>query len=559
MKKRTGRKKRTSRKPVDQSGTLVDPSELTRDPKNARRRTSQGRAALQSSLDNLGTGRSILLDADNNVIAGNGTLEAAEEAGLQIRVIETDGRELIALKRTNLSGLDATAMAIADNRTGELAVWDVDQLDETLTELSAEHEMSLEELGFNLDELEDILGEGSDLVDLLSERNGDAGDGNDRSDATEPELEGLTTEQLQNQWKVKEGDVWIIEGCQVHRLICGDVRDSKVVERLFAGQKATVVMADPPYGMGKESDGVLNDNLYNEKLDEFQTAWFRACRPHVLDTGSSMYVWGNSPDLWRWWYGGFKDVEKLSLRNEIVWDKVSIAGMKSGLMTQYPIATERCLFIQFGDQFLGNVNADQYWDGWDEIRLPLLSMAERAGLDSKLCKDVTGTAMYSHWFSKSQWAFISEKHYVTLQARFPEAFTKSYAELRAKYDEIKGGYRNHVNGILGGMRAYFDNTHDVMTDVWAFPRVVGDERFGHATPKPVSMIERILLSSSPEGSLAFEPFGGTGPTMLAAERTGRQCVTSELQTEYCAVILERMTRAGCSCKRERKKRTTKKK
>jgi hypothetical protein len=63
--------------------------------------------------------------------------------------------------------------------------------------------------------------------------------------------------------------------------------------------------------MGKENDGVQNDNLYAEKLDAFQMEWWKAVRPHVEDNGSA-YIWGNAPDLWRLWYvGGLNDSERL--------------------------------------------------------------------------------------------------------------------------------------------------------------------------------------------------------------------------------------------------------
>jgi len=108
-----------------------------------------------------------------------------------------------------------------------------------------------------------------------------------------------------------------------------------------------------------------------------------------------------------------------------------------------------------------------------------------------------------------------------------------------EYEQIKGGYRNHINGIQGGMRSYFNNAHDAMRDVWEFSRVIGDERHGHATPKPVDMMERVMLSSLPEGGLCAEPFGGSGSTLIGAETTGRVCYTMELQAKSCDVIVRR--------------------
>lgn len=88
-------------------------------------------------------------------------------------------------------------------------------------------------------------------------------------------------------------------------------------------------------------------------------------------------------------------------------------------------------------------------------------------------------------------------------------------------------------------RSYFDNAHDIMRDVWEFPRVTGDERHGHATPKPVAMMERVMKSSLPKGGLCAEPFGGSGATLIGAEKSGRVCYTMELQGKYVDVIVKR--------------------
>jgi len=292
--------------------------------------------------------------------------------------------------------------------------------------------------------------------------------------------------------------------------------------------------------MGKESDGVANDNLYREKLDAFQMAWWRAFRDHA-EHNVSAYIWGNAPDLWRLWYSseGLSVSEKFDFCNHIVWDKKSIAGMKSDLMLQFPIASEHCLFFKAGEQFVGNVNADQYFEGWDVLRLYLKGDADAVGLNQKQCQEITGVQMYAHWFSKSQWSFIPEKYYVMLQQAFPANFRKPYGELRQQYEQIKGGYRNHINGIQGGMRSYFDNAHDTMRDVWEFSRVTGEERHGHATPKPVAMMQRVMKSSLPPGGICAEPFGGSGSTLIGAETTGRVCYSMELKPDYCDVIVRR--------------------
>ena len=353
---------------------------------------------------------------------------------------------------------------------------------------------------------------------------------------TEPEeMKGLTDEddvpEAPEEPITKLGDVWILGE---HRVMCGDSTSKEAVEILMDGQKATLIHADPPYGMGKEKDGVLNDNLYREKLDAFQMAWWDAFRPLTIDKGSA-YIWGNAPDLWRLWYrGGLEASEHLELRNEIVWDKKNIPGMKSDLMHQYPEASERMLYFQFGQQFIGNINAVDFPD----VFRPLLDFQqkelERAGVGKKEVERITGVQMFSHWFTESQFQIIGQKHYKKLQEE-TTAFVKPWANLKEQWDEIKGYKSNKAKG----MRAYFNNAHDIMRDVWEFPRVHGEERHGHATPKPVEMMERVMKSSAPENAIVVEPFLGSGSTLIAAEKTNRKCYGMELDPKYCDVIVKR--------------------
>jgi len=275
--------------------------------------------------------------------------------------------------------------------------------------------------------------------------------------------------------------------------------------------------------MGKEKDGVQNDNLYADKLDAFQMAWWRAFRPHT-DDNASAYIWGNAEELWRLWYvGGLSKSERLTFRNEIVWDKGHGQGMESEQHRMFPTATERCLFFMFGEQGFNN-NADNYWEGWEPIRSYLETEMNKCG-GVKNWKAALGNQMGGHYFTKSQWCFPTEEAYRKLQA-----FANGDA-FKREHDELKREFY--------GTRAYFDNTHDNMTDVWTFPRVTGEERHGHATPKPVAMIARAIKSSTPEGGIVAEPFFGSGTTLIAAEQLGRKCYGIEISPQYCDVIVKR--------------------
>lgn len=110
-------------------------SDLTPDPRNANKGTDRGRALLRRSLADLKAGRSILVDKNGVVIAGNKTRQAALDLGMDgAIVVESDGSQLVVVKRTDLdleSDAAAQTLAIADNRIAELSLdWDVAALSE---------------------------------------------------------------------------------------------------------------------------------------------------------------------------------------------------------------------------------------------------------------------------------------------------------------------------------------------------------------------------------------------------------------------------------------------
>ena len=98
------------------------------DPANVRRHPERNIEAIKASLNRFGQQRPIIVDAKGTIVAGNGTYAAAKALGWS----------QIAIVRTNLVGAEAIAFAIADNRTAELAEWDVAELEQVLRALPAD-------------------------------------------------------------------------------------------------------------------------------------------------------------------------------------------------------------------------------------------------------------------------------------------------------------------------------------------------------------------------------------------------------------------------------------
>lgn len=112
---------------------------LTCDPANVRKHGPRNLDAIKASLQRFGQQHPIIVDASGVIRAGNGRYMAMRALGWS----ECD------IVRTELSGSEATAFAIADNRTAELAEWDEDALAQQLAALQIEDEALALATGFN--------------------------------------------------------------------------------------------------------------------------------------------------------------------------------------------------------------------------------------------------------------------------------------------------------------------------------------------------------------------------------------------------------------------------
>lgn len=110
-------------------GEVSKIADLIFDPNNARVRTAKGEKMIQESLNEVGAARSIVIDENNVILAGNGTVEAAGQIGIsRVRVIEASGDEIIAVRRSGLTDEQKKKLAYYDNRTGDEAKWDMEQV-----------------------------------------------------------------------------------------------------------------------------------------------------------------------------------------------------------------------------------------------------------------------------------------------------------------------------------------------------------------------------------------------------------------------------------------------
>jgi hypothetical protein len=195
-------------------------AELTADPHNRRLHNPRNIGLLVDALHQVGAARSIVIDEHDVILAGNGVVEAAGEAGItKLQVVEADGETVVAVRRRGLTEAQKRALALYDNRTAELATWNVEQL---LLDQTA----GLELKAFWTDE---------ELAALLN------GNGGPKAGRTDPDAvpEVRATE-------IQRGDLFELGA---HRLLCGDATVAADVARIMGEEEAGAVVADPPYGV----------------------------------------------------------------------------------------------------------------------------------------------------------------------------------------------------------------------------------------------------------------------------------------------------------------------
>ncbi|MCK5641844.1 MAG: DNA modification methylase [Gammaproteobacteria bacterium] len=194
--------------------------DLIEDPDNARTRGDNAKGVLAASLEKFGAARSIVVDKDGKVRAGNGTVEAAKAAGIkEVLIVEGDGSTLVAVRRSDWSDKQALAYALTDNHSSDLSEWNGEKLMEGLTEIVGDDPLQglgdwSENFGFDLGELRKISVKGHTRV---------VGD-----DTPDPPKNPVT----------KLGDVWELGG---HRVVCGDSAE------IVAPDSVGCVVVDPEW------------------------------------------------------------------------------------------------------------------------------------------------------------------------------------------------------------------------------------------------------------------------------------------------------------------------
>lgn len=478
--------------------------------------------AVAASIKLAGFKVPMVIDAAGVIVAGHTRLKAAKKLGMT---------EVPCIIADDLTDDQIRAFRLADNKVSELADWDFSKLDEELMSL-ADTEIDMSVFGFEDFDIE----EPQEVEE-------------DEAPEVDEDAEPIT----------QTGDIWQLGR---HRLMCGDSTDPLNIKLLMQGKKADLVFTDPPYGVGFESVGVANDNQNEKELIDFNRQWLGVMFDHLKENGS-FYIWGTERSLLNIYAFILYDEEqkeKIVMKSLITWDKGVGQYQTCESMRRYPVASEKCLFYMCGkettssDECRGFEKGLSTWfEGFERFRSYFEQETKRAGLSRSDVVKITNTSA-SHYYSKSQFHFPTEEHYKAIQDYCRDmgidAFSWAYEDMRAEYEKQRNSKeylaildkQASIRKEWYDTRAYFDNTHDNMNDVWHFNSPKGEEREeagGHATPKPIALCSRAIKSSSREGEAVLDFFGGSGSTLIACEQLNRSAYLMELEPKWCDVIIRR--------------------
>lgn len=487
--------------------------------------------------------------SDQQIIAGHTRWKAAQTLGLDkvpVRYVELDDQEAIAL-------------ALADNRTSELAEWE----DESLAELLRELGEATAGLGWSADELDELLRE------LEADEGGAPGDGASPSDDIPTEVEPLT----------QAGDVVQLGR---HTLHCGDCLE---VLRSLPDNSVDSIVTDPPYGLSPDKKARTWDDLEILRAQgkgpkgglmgrEWDAAvpgvtWARECL-RVLKPGGYIIAFASTRTIhrltcavedagfeirdqfgWMYYEGmpkghnvtvaidralgaepkviGSRKVPLLPSHNKMVDPEARqrVAGQFKQIAITEPTTPEARAYAGW------NTNLKPAKEPAVVARKPLTgTIAENileygtGGLNIDGCRIPYGDPAWP------QADVPNDPHPI---GRWPANLYRCPKPTRA---EKEAGCSDLNHALVQDRRGPFDGRPGEGT--------VRSEKLGniHPTVKPVKLMQWLIRLVTPPGGTVVEPFCGSGTTLLAAEAEGMTCIGAEQEPQYCDIIRARWSAHG---------------
>jgi len=438
--------------------------------------------AVAESIRRFGFRQPIVVDAEGVIVCGHTRWKAAQKLGLT---------EVPVHVATDLTPEQIRAYRIADNKTSELAEWNLELLPIELGELKdAGIDWSL--LGFDQDELAVLLDPG--VKQGLT----------DPDDVPEPPDEAIT----------KPGDLWLLGD---HRLLCGDSSSAADVDLLIAVDPAKAL--DLPAGSDIKPKLLPihlcnTDPPYNVKLEPRSN---NAIAAGLSSFGEHGLMHHQSFDMHRA-EKKRSESKKEAKRTASKYHGFDVAtGGQSGKATHKKMrAKDRPL----ANDFVSDEEFDKLLHAW-------------FGNIARVLLPGRGFYIWGGYANIGNYPPVLK----ACELYFSQAiiWVKEHPVLTRK--DFMGNHEWCFYGWREGAAHVFLGPNNV-ADVWSIKKVNPNAMI-HLTEKPVELAVRAMQYSSRAGENVLDLFGGSGSTLIAAEQTGRRAFLMELDALYCDVVVQR--------------------
>jgi len=274
----------------------------------------------------------------------------------------------------------------------------------------------------------------------------------------------------------KPGDLWLLGK---HRLLCGDSTKAEDVARLMDGESINVAFTSPPYASQREYDESSGFKPIPE--DEFVDWWEpiqKTIKDHISNDGS--------------FFVNIKPACDGLERSLYVFDLVLAMKRKWGWL--------------FAEEFC-----------W-----------ERTGIPQQVVRRFKNQFEPVYQFTVGDWKFRPREVMHHSEA-VPQPLGKGAGNTSAARRQGKSGAVD-PNDIKAGM-AYPGNRLPTFTSTHT--------ALGHSAAFPVGLPFFFIKAYSDSGDCIYEPFCGSGSTMIASEQLGRKCYGMEISPQYCDIIVRR--------------------
>jgi site-specific DNA-methyltransferase (adenine-specific) len=333
-------------------------------------------------------------------------------------------------------------------------------------------------------------------------------------------------------------------------LIMGDCLEEmeKLINR---GVKVDAVITDPPYNIGKaEWDTWQEDNAYYE----FMTKVLSYCEKLLKPTGS-LYWFHNQIQFITKMLNWFDEKSMLNLKSFITWDKGDVRASvwkspkngKSNLRSWFPTC-EYIMFHAFADGGTGWGQVKNRVESWPNLRDYFRRLLESLRINGekpsyKQVNEYLGHRKAEHCFywNSTQWELPTKETYEELLSirRVGEFKVEEYEKLKEEYEKLKEEYEK-LKEEYEKLRYTF-NLGCSMNNVWRIPYILHQgEKIFHTTQKPIWLMNKIINASTNQNDLVFDPFMGSGSTVVACKQLRRNFIGIELNREYFEIAKDRI-------------------